>query len=196
MLSDLQSREECAAPGVLLGVSMRTLTQTLCCVVTIHMPGVHMDPETKAPVLGLRAGLQAFSFVRRCGVFRTPGAESCHIEWCLTLLTPTSDKKLSGLRGPGTTTESPLPFPPSLVKSFEPGPRRPDRLLGSEQSSAAASGLTVVLRSSPPLQSLETLMEGCCMEAEAVELWLLTGCLSVSGISPVNWEGPAVTSVR
>lgn len=160
VLGGLQSREECAAPGAFVGVNVRTLTETLCSVVTIHSPGVHPDPETKAPVLGLRAGLRAFSFVGRCGVFRTPGAQSLHIAWCLTLLTLTSDKKLSGLRGPGTTTELPLPSRPGLVKSFGRGPRRPDRLLGSEQSRAAASGVTVVLRSSPPFQSLETLVLG------------------------------------
>lgn len=74
-------------------------------------------------------------------------------------------------------------LPPSLVKSFGPGPR------GPEQSSTAESGITVALRPSPPLQSLETVTTLHCVEGELVELWLLVRCPSISGISPVNWEG-------
>lgn len=76
-------------------------------------------------------------------------------------------------------------LPPSLVKSLE-GLRVPR---GPEQSSTAESGITVALRPSPPLQSLETVTTLHCVEGELVELWLLVRCPSISGISPVNWEG-------
>lgn len=125
-----------------------------------------------------------------------PGAQSHHIEWCLTLLILTSDKKLSGLRGPGTTTELPLPSHPGLVKSLG---EILEGLTGSWGLSRTVL-LHLVKHGPQILPSLpipgDPAVRLRCMEGEVMELWLLTGCPSVSGIPLVNWEGPAVPSVR
>lgn len=133
VLGSLRNREEYAPPGALVDVSMRMLIQTLCCVVTTHMPGVHVDPETKS--WGYELAYKHSPLIGDVVSLGILGAQSPHIEWCLTLLTLTLDKKLSGLKSPRTTIESPC-HSFGLAKSFRPGPREPGRLLGSEQSSA------------------------------------------------------------
>lgn len=45
--SGLKSRERCAPPGALVGVSVRSLIQTLCCVATIHITRVPCTQKSR-----------------------------------------------------------------------------------------------------------------------------------------------------